>query len=163
MAALWGHVQSQCTCWSSHRISLKNRGKKKRLSSLSAAICGRDPSAAHPKSGDLEPLSNIKSFQGTHPLLTPSHKAFPHISASLRSCLPMKESPRRGEGPTCLFPNAATFQLRHVCWLDRLTAKACWEVGLREGAGALQWVIFRQASVPRIMFTAPNQPRRPNS
>jgi hypothetical protein len=137
--------------------------KKKRFSSLSTAICGRDPSSAYPKSGDLEPLSNIKSFQGTHPLLTPSHRAFLHISASLRSYLPMKESPRRGEGPTCLFPNAATFQLRHVCWLDRLTAKASWEVGLREGAGALQWVIFRQASVPRIMFTAPNQSRRPNS
>lgn len=75
----------------------------------------------------------------------------------------MKESPRRGEGPACLFPNAATFQLRHVCWLAGLTGKASWGVGLREGAGALQWVIFRQASVPRIMFTAPNQPVRPNS
>lgn len=96
------------------------------------------------------PSNRPMSFQGTHPhpLTEPSPehvgcRTDRRISASLRGRLLIKESPRRGEGPICLFPNAAAFQLRHVCWLAGLTAKASWEVGLRDGAGASEWAIFR--------------------
>lgn len=123
---------------------MKNRGEKKVFFALSAVVCGGDQSSAHPHLSDQLILSLIQHEEfSRYPPHTPSLRALPlsprtrrlqyrYISASLRSCLLMKESPRQAEGPTCLFPNAATFQLQHVCWLDRRAAKASWETGLRK-------------------------------
>lgn len=84
MAAPWGHVRIQRTCWSTHRISLKT--EKKVFFPVNSHLWKR-PVLYIPQIRRSRAFIQHQEFSKHTPLLTPSHRAF-HTSQLLSEVSP---------------------------------------------------------------------------